>query len=98
MLRDDNVRVRAQPRLVNMGSRIPDYECIRIGSYEPKRKVLPQEKLYATSSSNHKPWIQTMNSVEYKHAKLSNGSSLRVYTNPGRYVSVDSKHFKIQQA
>ncbi|CAG9530246.1 unnamed protein product [Cercopithifilaria johnstoni] len=99
MFWDDNVTLRAKPRLVDMRNRdMPNYECARIGSYERKRKTLPQKKLYSTSPDNHKPWIQTMNSAEYKHAKLSNGSMLRVYTNPGSYVSMDAKRFKIQRA
>ncbi|KAK6106762.1 bZIP transcription factor family protein [Brugia pahangi] len=93
---NDNVTVRAQQHPVEMESRtLPNYECVRIGSYTRKRKVLPQGRLYPTSPDNNKPWIQAMNSEEYKHAKLSNGSTLRVYTNPGSYVSMNSKRFKI---
>ncbi|KAL3997995.1 bZIP transcription factor family protein [Acanthocheilonema viteae] len=96
---NDNVTVRAQPHLVDIrSSDVPDYKCIRIGSYERKRKALPQERLYPTSLDNQKSWIQTINSAEYKHAKLSNGSTLRVYTNPGSYVALDSKRLKIQRA
>uniref|UniRef100_A0A1I8EK33 BZIP domain-containing protein n=1 Tax=Wuchereria bancrofti TaxID=6293 RepID=A0A1I8EK33_WUCBA len=93
---NDNVTVRAQQHPVEMRSRtVQNYECVRIGSYTRKRKVLPQGRLYPTLPDNNKPWIQTMNSEEYKHAKLSNGSTLRVYTNPGSYVSMNSKRFKI---
>ncbi|VDK77081.1 unnamed protein product [Litomosoides sigmodontis] len=96
---NDNVTMRSQPLRIDMTGRgVPNYECVRIGNYERKRKVLPQEKRYLTSPDNYKPWIRTMNSAEYKHAKLSNGSTLRVYTDPGSYVSMDSKRFKIQRA
>ncbi|EFO17853.1 bZIP transcription factor family protein [Loa loa] len=96
---NDSVTVQAQPHLVEMrSSALPNYECVKIEGYERKRKVLSQERLYPISSDNNKPWIRTMNSLEYKHAKLSNGSTFRVYTNPGSYVSMDPKRFKIQRA
>lgn len=96
---NDNVTMGAQPLRIDMTGRdMPNYKCVRIGNYERKRKALPQEGRYPTSPDNHKPWVRTMNSAEYKHAKLSNGSTLRVYTNPGSYVSMDAKHFKIQRA
>ncbi|VDK63270.1 unnamed protein product [Onchocerca ochengi] len=95
---NDNTTMRTQPHFAEMTSRVsPNYECVRIGSAR-KRKVLPQEKLYSSSPDYNKPWIRTINSAEYKHAKLSNGSTLRVYTNPGNYISVDSKRLKIQRA
>lgn len=96
---NDNVTVRTQPYPVQMrSSSIPNHECLRMGSCARKRKVSSQEKLCPVSPDINKPWMRTMNSAEYKRAKLSNGSTFRVYTNPGSYVSLDSKRFKIQRA
>ncbi|MCP9260893.1 Cyclic AMP-responsive element-binding protein 3-like protein 3 [Dirofilaria immitis] len=96
---NNDVTMRTRPHLVEMRNRaLPNYECVRAGSYARKRKILPQKRLYPISPDYNKPWIRTMNNAEYKHAKLSNGSTLRVYTNPGNYISMNSKHFKIQRA
>lgn len=90
------VKARQQP--IQTGSdTISSFECVRIGNYTRKRKVSPQESLHQ-SSDYEKPWMKTLNSAEYKHAKLSNGSTYRVYTHPGNYIAMNSKRFKMQQA
>uniref|UniRef100_A0A915PQT5 BZIP domain-containing protein n=1 Tax=Setaria digitata TaxID=48799 RepID=A0A915PQT5_9BILA len=96
---NDNVTVKTQPDLAEMRNKVmSSYECIRVGNYAQKRKVLSKEKLYSDSTDYKKPLVRALNSAEYKHAKLSNGSTLRVYTDPGSYISMDSKHFKIRRS
>ncbi|VDN07986.1 unnamed protein product [Thelazia callipaeda] len=76
----------------------PSYQNVKIGHFTRKRNAAIDESLYPTTSAYDKPWLRTMSSVEYKQAKVTNGSTFRVYANPGSFISMDSKNLRIQQA
>ncbi|VDK41312.1 unnamed protein product [Gongylonema pulchrum] len=79
-----------------MSRKYPYSECAQVGNYSRKRQT-SQRELFSDPSNNDRPWLKSLSSAEYRHAKLSNGSTFRVYTHPGKYIAVNASR-EMQQA